>query len=77
MATTGTFDFNLETVSNTVNNSTLFTAGVMQEVAGQGDLIGLAIALTIALTLIFGTIFLIINFIPALIGKLKGLKGAR
>ena len=76
MATTGSFDLNLTAIGNIVNNATGLTSAVTGGVRDQGDLIGLAIALSIALTLIFGVIFLIINFIPALLGKFKGLKHA-
>ena len=74
LATTGSFDFNLDKVSNLTNNTTSLGANVTGEVAAQGDLIGLAIAISIALTLIFGVVFLAIAFLPKLLGKVKGLK---
>lgn len=77
MATTGSFDFNLTAVSTTTNNSIGLVEAITEEMANQGDLMGLAIAIAIALTLIFGTIFIAINFIPRLLAKVKGLRGIR
>ncbi|MCK4429128.1 MAG: hypothetical protein KAU95_02035 [Candidatus Aenigmarchaeota archaeon] len=76
MATTGSFDLNLTTMGNLTNNATGTVEAIAEELANQGGLIGLAIALSIALTLIFGTIIIVVNFIPALIKKVKSIKGA-
>ena len=76
MATVGSFDLNLGALGNTTNNSIGVAEAVTEELANQGDLIGLGIAISIALALIFGAIFLVLNFIPALIGKMKGLRSA-
>jgi len=74
MGTTGSFDLNLDKLGNTTNNATSFAANVLGEIRDQGSLIGLGIAISIALVLIFGAVFLALNFIPQLIGKVKGLK---
>ncbi len=74
MATTGSFDLNLDNLKDITNNSVGIGEAVTEEVADQGDLIGLAIAISIALTLIFGVVFLAIAFLPKLLGKVKGLK---
>lgn len=76
MATTGSFDLNLTKLGNTVNNSLGVVESVTEELAARGDLIGLGIAVAISLTLIFGAIFVAINFIPVLIGKIKGIRRA-
>ncbi len=75
-STVGSFDLNLTAISNTTNNSTGFAASVIGGVRDQGDLIGLAIAIALALALIFGVVFLAINFIPTLVGKIKGIRRA-
>ena len=75
MATTGSFDLNLSVLGNTTNNSLGIVEAITNELANQGDLMGLAIAISISLTLIFGAIFIVINFIPALITKVKGIRG--
>lgn len=76
MATTGSFDLNLETLEGVTNKSVEVAREVSKELAAQGSLIGLGIAIAIALVLIFGAVFIVLNFIPRLIGKMKGLKGA-
>jgi len=76
MATTGSFDLNLSALGNTTNNSIGIAEAVMKELSLQGSLIGLGIAIAIALALIFGVVFLALNFIPKLIGKVKGLRSA-
>ena len=76
MATTGSVDVNLTAISNTINNSTTLGHLVVQGVADQGDLIGLAIGLAIAIGLLIGLIFLVISIIPRLIAKVKGIRRA-
>ena len=76
MGTVGSFDLNLYKLGNTTNNTTEVASAVMLEIRNQGDLIGLGIAISIALALIFGAIFLVLNFIPQLIGKVKGMRNA-
>ena len=75
MATTGSFDLNLTALGRTTNNSVGIAESIMFELQNQSSLIGLGIAISIALALIFGAIFLVINFIPRLIGKVKGIRG--
>jgi len=75
MGTIGSFDLNILTLGNTTNNTTEMSSLVVKEVRDQGSLIGLAIAIAIALTLIFGVVFIALNFIPKLVGKIKGLRG--
>ena len=75
-STTGSFDFNLTSVSNTVNNSTALAANVTGGVADQASLMGLAIGISIAILLLFGVVLVVINFIPTLVGKIKGLRHA-
>ena len=69
MGTIGSFDFNLETVADITNNSTLIGVEITRELAAQGDIMGIGIAIAISLGLIatgiaavFGIIFLIFNF---------------
>jgi len=76
MATTGSVDVNLTAIGNTINNSTTLGHLVVQGVADQGDLIGLAIGLAIAIGLLIGLIFLVISIIPRLIAKVKGIRRA-
>ncbi|MCK4429129.1 MAG: hypothetical protein KAU95_02040 [Candidatus Aenigmarchaeota archaeon] len=76
MGTTGSFTLNLETLGNITNSSVRTVEFITLEIANQGSLIGLAIAISIALTLIFGTIMIVVNFIPALIRKVKGIRKA-
>ena len=76
MGTTGSVDVNLTAISNTVNNATTLGHLVIQGVADQGDLIGLAIGLVIAVGMLFGLIFLVISIVPKLLGKIKGIRGA-
>ena len=74
MGTTGSFDLDLNNLGGTTNNAIRVGENVIYEIMNQGSLIGLAIAISIALTLIFGAIFLIVNFVPKLIGKVKAIK---
>jgi len=74
MGTTGTFTLNLDTLGNTTNHSIQTAELVMAEIAEQGDLIGLGIAIAVSLGLIFGAVFLVINFIPALVNKVKKIR---
>ena len=74
MATVGDIDVNLDNIKDIVNSSTLLGQEVTLGVADQGGLIGLAIGLLIALGLLFVVIFKLIDLIPALIGKVKGLQ---
>ncbi len=74
MATVGSYDLNLTKLGNTTNNTTGLVASVTEELANRGDLIGLGIAISISLVLIFGAIMVAVNFVPRLIGKVKGLR---
>ena len=74
MGTTGTFNFDLNNIRDVTNYSIQTAERVTEELANQGDLIGLGIAISIALALIFGAIFLVLNFIPQLISKVKGIR---
>jgi len=77
MATTGSFDVNLTALGQTTNNAIAIPEAVTLELREQADLIGLGIAIAISLSLIFGAVFLVINFIPALVNKVKSIKGGR
>ena len=74
MGATGAFTLNLDTLGNTTNHSIQTAELVMAEIASQGDLIGLGIAIAVSLGLIFGAVFLVINFIPALVSKVKKIR---
>ena len=76
MGTIGTFELNLTNLGSSVNNGVRIAEGVTGGVADQGSLIGLAIGISIAVLLLFGVVLVVINFIPQLIGKVKGLKHA-
>ncbi len=76
MGSTGSVDVNLNSISNTINNSTTLGHLVMAGVRDQGEIIGLAIGLVIGIGLLIGLIFLVIAIIPRLIGKVKGIRRA-
>jgi uncharacterized membrane protein YphA (DoxX/SURF4 family) len=75
MGTVGAFNLDLNNIGELTNYSIQTSENVIQEVANQGDLIGLAIAIAIALGLIFGAVFLVVGLIPRLIKTVKGIKG--
>lgn len=75
MATTGSVDVNLTSISNTINNGTALGHYVLAGIAAQGSLIGTAIGITLAVGLLFGIVFLVVGVIPKLIAKVKGLRG--
>ena len=74
MATVGSVDVNLTPISNTINNATDLGASVVEGVADQGALIGLAIGLFIAIGLIVVLILLVLGIPSKLIAKVKGIK---
>jgi len=76
MATTGSVDVNLTSISNTINNSTTLGHLVMAGVKDQGEIIGLAIGLALGIGLLIGLIFLVIGIVPKLIAKVKGIRRA-
>ena len=74
MATTGTFEFNLNNVGGITNNTIGIIEKITLELSNQGDIIGIGIAIAISLTLIFAAVFVAIAFIPRLINSVKGIK---
>jgi len=74
MGTTGAFTLDLNNLRDITNNSIQVAERITLEISEQGGLIGLGIAISIALALIFGVVFLALNFIPQLIGKVKGIR---
>lgn len=76
MGTTGTFTLALNNLRDVTNFSIQTAEEVIEEVANNGDLIGLGIAVALALTLIFGVVFLVIGFIPKMLKAIKGFKRA-
>jgi len=76
MGTVGSFDFNLDSVSNLTNNSTFLGAQVVSELAAMGDIIGIGIAIAVSLSLIAVGILVVIGIPFLIIKKVKGYKSA-
>lgn len=74
ITSTSDVDVNLSNFGNLINNATTLTDFVIEGVKEQGGLIGLAIGLSIAVGLLFALIFTIVNFLPKLTQRIKGLK---
>ena len=69
--TSGMMAFDLNNVSNVVNNSVKIAEGVTGGVAEQGGLMGMAIGLSLAIGMLIGAILTAFYIVPTMINKLK------
>lgn len=76
MGTTGSVTIDLNNIRDTTNAGLQLGERVVEGVADQGSLIGLAIGLSIAIGLIVLLIVLVIGIPSKLIRQVKGIKKA-
>ena len=75
MATTGSVSIDLNNIGEAVNSTNQLAERVLEGVADQGALIGLAIGLIIAIGLLIALVIFMLNKLTQVLGKTRGIGG--